>query len=79
MFDFRLQVAALTVLLAWAGLVRGIGEDLAMDMLVACQGRCIKAYDDCCTKSPIKWRVCHDLFVWCDNYCKLKFNKGTGG
>ena len=36
LFVSLLQVAALTVLLAWTGLVRGTSEDVAMEKSIGC-------------------------------------------
>ena len=71
----RLQVAGLTVLLAWAGFVRGISKDVAIEKLYGCRIRCAKTYEECYTKAAVRWRVCHDLYVWCDQYCKRKFDR----
>ncbi|KAK2172004.1 hypothetical protein NP493_1002g00025 [Ridgeia piscesae] len=70
-----MEVAGLTVLLAWAGFVRGISKDDAIQKLYGCQSKCVKTYRECCDNSLARWRVCHDLYVWCDRYCQTMFDR----
>ena len=71
--DLQVVVAAVVVLLTWTRLARGISDEDASEKLISCQQKCIKTFEECAKELPHMWKMCHDLYVWAYNYCKLMF------
>ena len=63
-------ITATVLLLSCTGLVRCTGAEEAMMKLIDCQRLGMDAYRECYKDMPLKWKVCHDFYVWEYDYSK---------